>query len=240
VQSLSERDLVRYGLKVSEAPPPSPLVDRTINTLSGPVTIQVPQGIDPGFAYNPGKAAFGQGSESLALERHGQWSALKVYGERAPLERLPVDPVDAPALPWLPKGDAEGLRARLREALGADELIVEDPTGARIRLSQAIVDHMLAAAERQDGRDRYFPFLRLLMADPAEIWVGWAENAESGRVLLRRRYVKLIDLDDGTTIGIIADADQGEWSGFTFFRGRRSGAATLRTGLRVYRRAAAP
>jgi hypothetical protein len=239
VQSLSERDLARYGLRVSERPPPSPLVQRTINTNSGPVTIEVPQGIDPGFAYNPGKTAFGQGSELLALERHGKWDALKAYGAPPALDPLPVDPVETTALPWLRRGDEAALRERLRAALGGDELIVEDPTGARIRLSQAIVDHMLTDAERQDGRDRYFPLLRMLVADPAEIWVGWAQNSESGRVLLRRRYVKLLDLGGGTTIGIVADADRGEWSGLTFFRGSRSGAARLRTGLRVYRRSGA-
>jgi SPP1 gp7 family putative phage head morphogenesis protein len=55
VQNLNERDLARYGLAVSDEAPPSPLVDRTVNTPDGKVTIQVPEGIDPGFAYRPGE-----------------------------------------------------------------------------------------------------------------------------------------------------------------------------------------
>ncbi len=53
VQSLNERDLVRYGLKLSGQAPPSPLVPRVVQGR----TIEVPEGIDPGFAYHPGKTA---------------------------------------------------------------------------------------------------------------------------------------------------------------------------------------
>ncbi len=55
VQSLSERDLKRFGYKVSPSAPPSPLVSRAVNTPSGVVLVKTPEGIDPGFAYNPGK-----------------------------------------------------------------------------------------------------------------------------------------------------------------------------------------
>lgn len=52
VQQLNDRDLARYGLKVTEAPADE-LV--TVNVRGkGPVT--VPKGIDPGFAYNPGRS----------------------------------------------------------------------------------------------------------------------------------------------------------------------------------------
>ncbi len=54
VMSLSQRDLDRYGFKISPHAPPSPLVERTINTADGPKVVQVPEGIDPGFAYRPG------------------------------------------------------------------------------------------------------------------------------------------------------------------------------------------
>jgi SPP1 gp7 family putative phage head morphogenesis protein len=54
VQSLNDRDLKRYGLAVSDAAPESPLVARTINTPTGARTVEVPEGIDPGFDYRPG------------------------------------------------------------------------------------------------------------------------------------------------------------------------------------------
>lgn len=54
VESLSERDLARYGLSVSAQAPPTRMVERIINTVEGPRTVLVPEGIDPGFAYRPG------------------------------------------------------------------------------------------------------------------------------------------------------------------------------------------
>jgi uncharacterized protein with gpF-like domain len=55
VQSLSDDDLDRYGWSVSDQAPDSPLVDATIKTSDGSIqTVQVPEGIDAGFAYRPG------------------------------------------------------------------------------------------------------------------------------------------------------------------------------------------
>ena len=60
VQQLSERDLERRSLTVSAAAPPAPLVTHTVATPAGPRTVRIPEGIDPGFAFNAGKAAAGQ------------------------------------------------------------------------------------------------------------------------------------------------------------------------------------
>jgi len=51
---LSERDLQRRGLRVTPAPPLE-LETVTVGTRGpSPRTVQVPKGIDPGFAYRPG------------------------------------------------------------------------------------------------------------------------------------------------------------------------------------------
>jgi SPP1 gp7 family putative phage head morphogenesis protein len=55
LQSLSERDLDRYGLKVSEA---APELDWREVAVRGRGVERVPAGIDPGFAYNPGRSLF--------------------------------------------------------------------------------------------------------------------------------------------------------------------------------------
>ncbi|MEJ0012801.1 MAG: phage minor head protein [Bauldia sp.] len=236
VQQLSERDLTRYGLKVSERAPDSPLVAREINTRSGKVTVQVPEGIDPGFAYNPGIAGFGNGAQGLAMERHGAWAPLDAPG--AGEERLPPLPIDrSTAPPIRGAGDSEdALRAMLRQAIGGDEAVLTDPAAGRVRVSQAIVDHLLADAGRRDGRERYFGLIPGIVEDPAEIWIGWAIDVITGRVGLRRRYVKLVDIGGGRIVGLVADADGGEWSGLTFFRGRADGALRLRSGRLIYRR----
>lgn len=61
LQSLSQRDvdrLIAQGEKLIFVPPPDTLRP-FINNRTGEVT-QVPDGIDPGWAYNPGKAGFSQ------------------------------------------------------------------------------------------------------------------------------------------------------------------------------------
>ena len=57
VQSLSEADLKRYGFTVSDGPPEDPEPpQRYVNPRTGQVS-EVPDGVDPGFAYNPGEVA---------------------------------------------------------------------------------------------------------------------------------------------------------------------------------------
>ena len=57
VQQMSDRDLQRYGFKPSISPPNDGPLKTYTNPRTGEVS-HVPNGIDPGFAYNPGKTAF--------------------------------------------------------------------------------------------------------------------------------------------------------------------------------------
>lgn len=236
VQQLSARDMERFGYSVSDTAPPSPVETKTVNTPSGPVPVQVPEGIDPGWSYNVGEAAFGRGPQRLALDSHGPFRPLTAPGGSLPAapERL------APATPAQPIGrprqDETGLRRALRGVLGADNAVLADPTGSRVGVGQAIVDHMLEDPRRLDGREAYFPLIPELVEDPAEIWVGFAVNEATGRVGLRRRYVKLFDIGRRRALGLIADADKGFWSGFTFFRGSPDALRSLRSGFRLYRK----
>ena len=88
----------------------------------------------------------------------------------------------------------------------------------------------------RDGREAFFPLIQELVEDPAEVWIGFAKSDASGSVRLRRRYVKLVDLGRDRTLGLVADADNGIWSGTTFFRGTPRGLNALRTGMRVFGR----
>lgn len=236
VQSLSRRDLDRYGYQVSDQAPPVRMVQRRVNTPDGPVTIEVPEGLDPGFAYNVGEAAWGRGAQSLALERHGPWEKLEAPGGSRPAAPPPLVPRTPRAGLGrrAPAGDADQVRALFREALGGDEAVLADPAGERVLVGQALVDHLLTREGGPQGREAFFPLIRELVEDPDEVWVGFARSAESGRVSLRRRYVRLIRIDKTRTLGLVADSDRGMWSGWTFFRGTVSGLKNLRTGLRVY------
>lgn len=233
VQQLSDRDLARRGIEPSGRAPASPLVDRTVNTPDGPATVRVPDGIDAGFNYNVGEAAFGRGRQLVRMEAHGKFEALAAPG--APRQAVPkLEPVAPRAAPGSTARTEPALRAALRDAIGGDEAVFVDPTGARVQVGQAVVDHLVGAASRRDGREVFFPMIPELIEAPAEIWIGFARSVESGRVLLRRRYVKVIRTEKNRALALVADADGGVWSGFTFFRGRPRSLDNLRSGVRIF------
>lgn len=235
VQTLSERDVKRFGYQLADQAPPVEMEDRPVRTPAGDVTVRTPAGIDTGFGYNVGEAAWGRGAQRVALEKHGKWTALDAPGPQPPLDPLVAVKPGVGAGKVVAKGDEAALRRALRDALGGDSAVLTDPTGARILLGQAIADHILEADKRWDGREAFFPLLPELVESPSEIWVGFARSEESGRVAMRRRYVKLLDLGKAQTIALVADADGGMWSGMTFFRGGVSALNKLRTGVRVHR-----
>lgn len=245
VQQLSAADAERLGYEISDEAPPVDMETRSVNTPDGPVAVKVPKGIDTGFGYNVGLAAHGRGIGNARLDAHGDtFKPLEAPGVKSPgspSARRPSAPGPLSAIaPKARMGETRrnesGLRAALRQALGGDERILVDPAGERVAVNQAIVDHMLAKPTRRDGRERFFPFIPELIEDPSEIWVGFARNERTGRVAIRRRYVKLLAIDKDRTLGLVADSDGGYWSGLTFFSGRAEAFENLRVGLRVHRK----
>lgn len=236
VQQLSERDMERFGYEPSDQAPPVEMEQRTVNTPEGKVPIEVPRGIDSGFSYNVGESAWGRAQHRDVMERHGPWRPLEAPGGRRPAspEDLPVESVTVQLADRAT--DEAALRDTLRRSIDGDERVLTDPAGGRVAVTQGLVDHMLAKPSRLDGREAYFPFIPGLVESPREIWVGFEKDAVSGRVRVRRRYVRLIDQGNGRTVGLVADAEDGFWQALTIYRGSRRGLRGLRTGLRIYRR----
>ena len=182
-------------------------------------------------------AAWGAGAQTQAMERHGRWAPLHAPGA-APTDPGPL-PVDRPRAGLgrrVPPGDEAALHEALRTALGGDERVLVDPLDARVMVGQGIADHMLADPARQDGREAFWPLIPELVEEPAEIWMGFARHPATGRVAVRRRYVRVVELDGRRTVGMVADADGHMWTGMTFFRGQPRSTRGLRHGLRIYRR----
>ncbi|MEQ1890286.1 MAG: phage minor head protein [Alphaproteobacteria bacterium] len=248
VEQWSTRDLDRHGFEVSKAAPEIQMEARSVNTPGGPVTVQVPQGIGTGFGYNVGEAAFGRGQSFLTMESHGKFEDLMAPGGNRPRQvepliamapqaeigpRVQIDDIDLSK----PEDVAlvqDRLGAVMNNVLGADEKILRDPVGGHVLIGKAIIDHMAEKQGRLDGREAFFPLIPELIEDPQEIWIGFAASAASGRVLMRRRYVKLFSIGKQRGLALVADADNGAWSGLTFFRGDQRYLATLRTGLRIH------
>lgn len=232
VMSLSARDLRRYGFTVTEPAPDTKVTEREVRGPNGdPIPIEVPEGIDPGFDYNPGLGAFGRARQRLEMERHAGYEPLWAPGQET------ADPPDLPAvepvgriLPPLASPTEAELRRRLREAIGGDEVVLSDPLGAPVAITQAIVDHMLESPKRLDGRDRYFRLIPELVEQPQEVWIGFVRDRETGRVHVRRRHVRLVREAKDRLIGLVADVVRGDWVGLTFFRGNRAAIKQIRQG----------
>jgi len=249
VQSLSEADLKRLGLKVTpDSGLPKGVQKTTIKTPEGALEIETPEGIAPGWNYNPGAGAFGRGPNALAIARHGdRFDALEgkssMRETAGPLDPQPTRTRPAPRVPLNSDGTPyeEALKRAFRNALGGDEAIFTDPLGNRVSITQAVTDHLLEKAKTNAGeinRAAYWPFIQELVETPQEIWVGFSRHEESGRVYLRRRYVKLIQLSGGRVIALVADEEAGQGQALTMFTGRPGAALdNLRSGIMAYRAA---
>lgn len=58
VQQLSDRDMARLDLEPAPRAPETPPVRKSVNTPEGPRIVEVPQGIDAGWAYNVGQSGW--------------------------------------------------------------------------------------------------------------------------------------------------------------------------------------
>jgi hypothetical protein len=159
-----------------------------------------PVGIDKGFGYNVGQAAWGEGEAKAKIEEKGRWRDLVPWGPEkyGRPETLPSDEPKARIAPQSVSGDVAALRQVFKKAVGSDSTFIEDPKGEPVNANEALPDEIAKRAIGQPGIEAYFPFIRELIEAPYEVWVNFAKNDLSGRVALFRRYVKAIRLGEET------------------------------------------
>ena len=219
--SVSNFELEKNGWKVAKEPPTSPTST---------------SGIDESFNFNPGRAAWGQDTARRAAEREIDWIDLEPKGptdfDRA--EKIPDAETETKIAEREKGNDDDKIRKILRDSIGGDAAEFDDPTGQTVRVTQGLVDHMLADPKRLNGREQYFPFIPELIEKPYEVWGNFEVNKKSGRVRMRKRYVKGIDIGKKRSVVLVADQVGGLWTGLTIFRGRLSGLANVRKGRLMY------
>ncbi|WP_374631805.1 phage minor head protein [Ferrovibrio sp.] len=238
VQSLASRDLRSLGLQVTDEAPPLNAETVTVNTPDGPVQVEQPQGIDKGFAYNPGRAG---AATDLAREAGGQWQPTPTLRADASEARpaLPaVAPQRAPAA-RIEQPTEASLQRALRQVIGGDTRDYVDPVGMVQRIDTGLAAK-LAANKRTlfDHRERWFPLIPELIQQPQEVWVGFERNTETGRYRMRRRYFKNFALEgaEAGRLGVlIGEAVEGNWRLFSFLMRNDADYAAARTGRLIYR-----
>lgn len=201
---------------------------------------KIPEGIDPGWDYNVGEAAWGRNQALREMEDQGPWKDINPWGPDKydrPAKISTIDTALAQIGKPVKKDDVEALRDSLRKALGGDQAYFTDPVGGIIAVNQAIVDHIMESPEKRwDGREAFFPLIREIITDPFEIWISFARSEQSGRIGIRRKYVKAVRLGGKKTRGMYAETMNGFWQSGDFFRGKLTEAGRIRKGRLIYGR----
>lgn len=197
--------------------PPSPIDEKTGE----------PVGIDKGWGYNVGKAAFGKSwvPETGTVKELGPWRPAqyptlpkKLTGEKPPVGLGPR----------IRTGDAQALR----DAVPAG--IYQDNLGDPVNVTTAIAEHIIEDEKRWDGREQYFPLIPDILENPQEIWVGFMQFEDNGRVFLRKRYVKAYEMEKGRVVGVVADTVNGQATAFDIIRSHDPTGGRLRSGRLLY------
>ncbi|HPN01707.1 MAG TPA: PBECR2 nuclease fold domain-containing protein [Methylotenera sp.] len=202
---------------------------------SNPRVVSTPEGIDPGFAYNPGKAylephsPYPYGYEAINpknINKSGHYVRTANFDE--PLPATPMQPH------WLNDKSISGEAAVINflDFFNADlnnASVFTDKAGVNISISKALFiegkdkasdQFKWLEAEGKAARLEYLNLLALSIADPDEIWWQWEkERSEKGRWRLQRRYLKTFEISGDTKYAISSFSwnHKTGWQGATTF-----------------------
>jgi SPP1 gp7 family putative phage head morphogenesis protein len=116
----------------------------------------------------------------------GKWKSFGDYNRPAtvPAESMPVA-----LLPTISDIGQAAFEAALVAAWGSKFLELQDPTGAGVQVS---ADYLLKHI-KDDKRERLLSLIPDVIERPFEIWLQPKQSSISGRVVLRKTYLKLFE-----------------------------------------------
>lgn len=239
VDGVSRRELKKMGKSGPDQAPKVEYETVTVGTRGPtPRTVETPKGVDPGWGYNVGEAAWGRGVAQAVLDGQlgGKW--VDEGGKTAAeLGRPAKVPIDEPRAQLGPEAEgADDLPRLLAAAIGGPQATFTDPAGQVVLINEVVAEHIAGADKRLDGREQYFPLLKETIEDPFEVWVRFARNELTGRYGIRRRYVKAVAGDKDRSLLLVADSVDGVWTGFTWLASRDLAVKNARRGMLVWGR----
>lgn len=209
--------------------PPINMVEVTVGKNgSNPRKVWVPEGIDPGFGYNPGKAYLEpltvpplQGYDAVLKERGAEWPT----GFKVPKLPTPTK-IDGAAI--LPADiQPEVAVADFLDVFGADMQTgsaFTDAAGSTLAITKALFtdgkgEFKWLTKEKKADRLQYINLLAMTLIEPDEIWWAWVkDHKENGRWRLKRRYLRSFSVDGTNQYGVsIFEWGRTGWSGSTAF-----------------------
>lgn len=225
------------GMSGPDTAPPMDWEEKVVGAQgSQPRTVRVPRGIDPGFAYNPGRAWLEpmtvpplRGYEAVLQERGVDLPRLSM-----PLPLATVLPVSALV------SSMEPVRAvsDFLEVFGAtldQGAVFEDVTGTAVAITKTLFEDgqgqfkWLESAGKA-GRLQYINLLAMTLADPDEVWWHWVKDrVELGRWRLKRRYIRAFELEGSKEFGLaVFEWGRSGWTGATTFMASQKSEAARR------------
>jgi hypothetical protein len=235
-ETLSEREAAALPPGTQRTAPPLDLVERKVGASQH--TVLVPRGIDPGWDYNVGEAAWGRPVAERAVAAEGEkgWTPLTSGGWQEE-GRSALVPLDTPVAKRGPRAhNRKEVVAAVEQALGAPQRVFSLTRAAwqhPVLVDAAVIGEHL----RDLARSQFVPFIPELLESPAEVWARFERSNVSGRVALRFRYVKAIDLGKSRGLAFVADVRQGQLLGWTFLPTEAGGKLNkFRAGRLIYAR----
>jgi hypothetical protein len=192
VHSLSADDLKELGKAGPDTAPDDGTYTWT-DKRTGEVR-EIPKGIDPGWGYNVGEAAWGKqlAEDALAARRTagddawrrltpGDWRSAE-RPERLPPQRVKAEPLPAAQ-------DAQARAKALKGLLGGQaEKVFE--VGAGGWKLPALVNAEALAGHVESSDAPLLGLLPTVLEEPQEVWVSFEKHEPTGRVALKTRVIK--------------------------------------------------
>jgi hypothetical protein len=217
---ISRRELAAMGKSGPDSAPPIDAKDVTVNSSAGPISVRTPKGVDPGWGYSVGEAAFGK---PLADEVMQAWQDAKgeaweslTPGNWESAGRPKDVPVDSYAGHIPPAAqNREQLQKTIERVLGVPERAFASPTGDSVLVNaSSLADHM------PPDRSSFTPMIPGLITEPFEVWLSFERHKGTGRVVLRQRFIKRVQTGKERGYALIAQSANGAMEAWTVLRSR--------------------
>lgn len=239
----ADRELKKAGKDSIDQAPPIEWEEKVVGKNgSNPRTARVPKGIDPGFAYNPGKAWLEPHTvppltEKLANLVPDQWPWPKGY-------KPPAPPVPTPFSRNLlvdkatPSTQVVSDFLDIFEATLTESVVIADKSGSPLVIGSKMFihgggsyspaagdDQFKTVLDDKSGRKKYIYLLAQSILDPDEIWESWEtikKGSDAGKKFLVRHFMKsFVTADENGNerymMSIFRKSKDG-WDGVTTFQ----------------------
>ncbi|KAF7597687.1 MAG: hypothetical protein CGU28_04245 [Candidatus Dactylopiibacterium carminicum] len=227
----AEREWKKKGRSGPDEAPAIEWEERVVGKNgSNPRTVRVPKGVDPGFAYSPGKAWLEpntlpplQGYDAVLKERKTPWPTSFTP------PALPA-PTVVPRAALLPAGTPPEVAVTdFLDVFGAtmdQGAAFTDATGSTLAITKALFqdgagDFKWLAAPGKVRRLESINLLAMTLIEPDEIWWAWVpDHQEKGDWRLKRRYLKAFQIEGTDEYGYaVFEWGSTGWTGATTFMG---------------------